>query len=103
MDESYTEEEIWALRGLNPNYVAQNSTAREIALNYQDDVFRATNPMYSSIIDPYYAAGTSTEYPWTKGPTADLPTMPNYMSPDSMKAYLAYLTEVERLNKATKK
>ncbi len=94
-----TEEEIWALRGQNPDYVAQNSTAREIALNYQDDVFRATNPMYSSIIDPYYAAGTSTEYPWTKGPTSDLPTMANYMSPDSMTAYLA---ELERLKAAKK-
>jgi hypothetical protein len=107
-DEDYlsggmTEEEIWALRGLNPDYVSKNRTAKEIETLYADSVYRATDPTYSSVIDPYYAAGTSTKYPWIKGTAADLPTMANYMSPESMEAYLAYLTEVERLKKAAKK
>jgi hypothetical protein len=106
-DEDYlsggmTEEEIWALRGLNPDYVSKNRTAKEIEALYADSVYRATDPTYSSVIDPYFAVGTpsTTNKPAMKtGTPIDLPTMANYMSPESMAIYLA---ELERL-KATKK
>ena len=92
------EEEIWALRGQNPDLIARITNPLELAALYEKELY-SRSPMYSSVIDPYYAVGTSTEYPWTKGPTSDLPTMANYMSPDSMAIYLA---ELERLKAAKK-
>jgi hypothetical protein len=63
------------IRGLNPYWVDKNTSEAQKEENYQDDVFRAVSPLYSSVIDPYYVTGVPTATAATKAEEEEKTTL----------------------------